>query len=414
MTNQELEELLHIIKDIPDGENRDRQTYLILKAAADSFSKDNLLSLTSDNETVGKDKTHTTDIESKGKSDCLFFSEQEIKKMPKTFRKEFRVQGCTAHVLKRKSGKHSWNYVVRYRRNGYNVVVSSNNLEEAKQKFIDRLHEVDKYGNDVKNTIPTTFDGFTNYFFENFYKRKVVAETYRVALSQFKNHLFTYFGSDQLKRITPKKCQELLDRLHEEGKGKTADDVHSLLNMIFKAAVKHCVMPNNPIDMVFHTKHEHTHGKALSKDEEKLLLNKMAGTPFELLFAVALYTGMRPNEYYTAQITDEFIIAKNSKRKGGSVEFKKIPITPMLRPYINDAQELNFPSLDVMRDRLIRVLPKHKLYDLRTTFYTRCQECGVAPVARDKFVGHSLGALGNTYTDLSDEFLLREGKKLAY
>ena len=414
MTQQELEELLHIIKDIPDGDNRDRQTYLILKAAADSFSKDNLLALTSDKETVGKEETHTTDIESKGKSDCLFFSEQEIKKMPKTFRKEFRVQGCTAHVLKRKSGKSSWNYVVRYRRNGYNVVASSNNLEEAKQKFINRLNEIEKYGNNAHNSVPTTFDGFANYYFENFYKRKVAAETYRIALSQFKNHLAPYFGSDQLKKITPKKCQELLDGLEEKGKGKTGDDLHCLLNMIFKAALKHGVMTNNPIDMVFHTKHERTHGKALSKDEEKLLLDKMSGTPFELLFAVALYTGMRPNEYYTAQITEDFIVANNSKRKNGAVELKKIPISPMLQPYISGVRELKFPSLDVMRDRFNKVLPKHKLYDLRTTFYTRCQECGVAPVARDKFVGHSLGELGNTYTDLSDEFLKREGEKLNY
>ena len=67
-----------------------------------------------------------------------------------------------------------------------------------------------------------------------------------------------------------------------------------------------------------------------------------------------------------------------------------------------------------MRDRFGKIFPNRRLYDLRTTFYTRCQECNVAPVARDEFVGHSLGELGNTYTDLSDEFLLKEGKKLCY
>ncbi len=46
MTNQELEELLKIIKEIPNGENKDKQTYLILKAAADSISKDKLASIT--------------------------------------------------------------------------------------------------------------------------------------------------------------------------------------------------------------------------------------------------------------------------------------------------------------------------------------------------------------------------------
>ncbi len=67
-----------------------------------------------------------------------------------------------------------------------------------------------------------------------------------------------------------------------------------------------------------------------------------------------------------------------------------------------------------MRDKLKTILPGHILYDLRTTFYTRCEECGVAPAARDEFVGHSQGVLHDAYTDLSDEFLLKEGNKLVW
>ena len=86
----------------------------------------------------------------------------------------------------------------------------------------------------------------------------------------------------------------------------------------------------------------------------------------------------------------------------------------MLKPYLEGVEELKFSSLRILRDRFNRLFPNHRLYDLRTTFYTRCQECGVLPAARDKFVGHSLGELGNTYTDVSDEFLYREGQKLKY
>ena len=118
--------------------------------------------------------------------------------------------------------------------------------------------------------------------------------------------------------------------------------------------------------------------------------------------------------YSLGRIPVQFIKARNSKRKNGKIEYKKIPITPMLRPYLDGVDELKFASVRIMRNRFGKLFPGRRLYDLRTTFYTRCQVCNVAPVARDEFVGHSLGELGNTYTDLSDEFLLKEGQKLVY
>ena len=339
---------------------------------------------------------------------------KEILSMPKTFRKEFRTEGCTAHVRKRRSGKNNWNYEIRYRRNGYNITVSSNYLDEAKRKFIEKLHYIDKHGTEKENTVPSTMDAFSMYFFENFHKRKVAQSTYRIALNQYKNHVLPHFGDMPIKKITPKKCQELLDKIDASGISRTTDDIFSMLNVIFKAAVKHAIIEHNPMDMVFHKKHEREHGTALTKDEERKLLDSMKGTPYELMFAVALYTGMRPNEYKTAKIEGKFIVARNSKRKGGKIEYKKIPIHPMLSPYMQGVEELKFCNEDTLRDKFRKLFPERRLYDLRTTFYTRCQECGVSPVARDTFVGHSLGELGNTYTDLSDEFLYAEGQKIKY
>lgn len=338
---------------------------------------------------------------------------KELKLMPRKFRQLFRVQGMTARVYRRESGNSNQNYEIRLRTHGYNIYASSNNLEEAKHKFIDKLMEFEKYG-DTKSTVPDTFVKFTEYFFDNFYSRKVVASTLRVAKSQFKNHLSPYFGDIPIRRIVPKQCQALFDGLEERGKGKTAEDVFTLLNLIFKAAIKHGIIKHNPLDMVFHSKHEREHGTALTKEEEKKLLAETAGTPYQQMFAVGLYTGMRPNEYYTAKVEGDFIVANNSKRKNGKTELKKIPITPMLAPYVKDGDKLKFYRLEQIRHKFNGILPGHKLYDLRTTFYTRCTECGIAEAAIKKYVGHALGGLADTYTDLSDEFLLSEGKKFAY
>ena len=80
-----------------------------------------------------------TDLLKNNKQEVLKFTEQEINKMPKTFRKEFRTDGCTARIRKRKVSKNAYSYEIRYRRNGYNVCVTDKNLENAKKKFIDRF-----------------------------------------------------------------------------------------------------------------------------------------------------------------------------------------------------------------------------------------------------------------------------------
>ena len=409
MTNQELNEIIKTLKAIPDG--NDGMARAVLKAAADSITLTKIKELTD-----VKTEAESNEIikESDGGSQMLVFSRKEIDSMPRTFRKQFRCKGITAHVHKRRSGKRNWNYEIRCQVNHRKINVSSNNLEEAKQKFIRRLEEVESGKVQKINAVPTTFDKFANYFFEKFYKRKVGESTFRVAMSNYKNHVLPHFGDMPLKQITADKCQELLDRLIEEDKMRTEENVFTLLNMIFKAAVKHGVMTHNPIDMVFHTKHEREHGKALTKDEERLLLEKTAGTPYQRMFAIGLYTGLRPNEYKTAYIENGFIVANNSKRKNGKVELKKIPITPMLARYVKEGDKLAFTRLEQIRHKFNAILPTHKLYDLRTTFYTRCMECGVAEAAIKKYVGHTLGGLADTYTDLSDEFLKREGQKLNY
>lgn len=340
------------------------------------------------------------------------FTKKEILQMPDRFRKTFYLAGYLARAYKRKSGKHGINYELKFRREGYNIYASSNDLKVAKQKFIKAANTAEQ--KKEMPGVPTTFHEFSMYYFENFRKRKVGKQTYRVDLSRYKIHIQPHFGTIELRNILPAQCQELIDKVLSSGFERTAQDIFSLLNGIFKMAIAHNVLDRNPLAVILPVTHEREHGKALTKLEERELLEASAGTPYQLMFAVALFTGLRPNEYSTARIEGEFIIAVNSKRKTKKVEYKKIPITPMLKPYLVGVTELKFFIVECIREKLRSILPNHKLYDLRTTFYTRCQECGVADVARMEFVGHSLGKLGNTYTDLSDNFLYNEGLKLNY
>ncbi len=362
------------------------------------------------NRTITTDLTLSSDNTNE---EILKFTEKEISKMPKNFRTEFRVDGCTARIYKKQFSKTGWGYEIFYRRNGYFVYASHSNLAMAKQKFIEKLRKAEPINKTV-NGVPCTFDKFSMYYFENFRKKKVAAKTYEGDMGRYKKYLRPYFGDKNLQKINSLECQNLVEEINNEGKGKTAEEIYSFMSVIFKAAIAHSILNKNPLDIVVYQKHERNHGKALTKEEEKKLLEVTAGTEYQLMFALALYTGMRPNEFETAKRDGDFIIANNSKRKGGKKETKRIPITPMLKPYIKDIQEFSYYKPYTLREKFNSILPNHILYDLRTTFYSRCAECGVSDVAQKLFVGHSLGELGNAYTDVSDEFLFREGQKLNY
>lgn len=343
----------------------------------------------------------------------LEFSYKEISKMKKSFSKTFIANGRIVHYRRRVRGIHSCSYEIRYRRDDYNISVSAPDLPTAKLKFIEAVNRPASESNSLPD-VPTVFEDFAEYYFEKFYKRRVVEKTFQSEYGRYKNHIKPYFGSVQLKRITTEACQDLIDSITERGLGKTADEVKSILNGIFTCAVRHQIIKFNPIDIIVYTQHESETGIVFTKAEEWKLLQETSGTPYQLMFAVILYTGLRPCEYNTARIDGQFIVAQVGKQKNGKKKFKKIPITPMLRPYLVGVEELQFYKRETLNDKLQTIFPEHTLKDLRKTFNTRCHEQNVSDVARKLFMGHSLGKLDNTYTGVSDEFLLQEGEKLNY
>lgn len=343
------------------------------------------------------------------------FTDEEIKKMPTNAKNFFRINGKTVYYRKRTTGKYICSYEIRYSKKPYNnppISVSATNKADLKARFVERLAIYKPRACTAAVVVPKRFHAFALYWFEHFHKRKVCARTYDHDIKLYERHISGEFGGFKLEEINAVMCQDFLDKFSD--RGKTTDDLYSVLNQIFNAAVKHGLIKLNPLGMVFHKKHTTEHGKALNKSDENALLNKFEGTPYRLYFAVILYTGLRPNEYPTATIDGEFIKAVNSKRHGKEVVYKRIPISPMLRPFLNGVEALELPEAYMLEDRFKKVLPTHKLYDMRTTFQTRCTECGVNETVIGICMGNSIGKLKEAYTDLSDEFIIKELQKLNY
>ncbi len=286
--------------------------------------------------------------------------------------------------------------------------------EEIEAKLTQKLKEAKKKTkNKDKFNIPINFDKFAIYWFENFHKRKVCDRTYDHDIKLYNRHIKKRFEKFKVKAVNAVMLQDFLD--NAPGMGKTAKDLHSILKQILDCAVKHGLIQLNPLGMCILDKYNQEHGTLITKDEELKLEKAYKGTEWEIPLAVVRFTGLRPDEYTSATIDGEFIKAKNSKHgKNGEIVYKYIPITPMLRPYLQDVTKLNMPKPRVLNNRFKKVLPYHKLYDMRTTFQTRCTECGINETVIGLFMGNSIGKLKEAYTDFSKEYLLEEAKKFKY
>lgn len=359
--------------------------------------------------------TESASAEPQFENKFLKLTEQEISKMPKKFRKTFRTQGCTVHVRKRQDERYNCSYEIRYAKKPFNnppISVSATTLEVAKARFIEKLNS---YVPQEENAapapaVPKDFHGFAMFWFENFHAARVVEKTFKNNFALYERHIKPRFGGQLLSDITPAALKSFLKGL--PGNGKTADDAKSILNQIFETAINNGKLSQNPFKLFVHIPHERENGIELTQDEEIKLLKESQGTDYEIIYAVALYTGLRPVEYKTARIEGDFIVAQNSKRKQGKYEEKKIPICSHLRKILKDCEKLPKRHENKIRINFRKIMPNHTLKDLRKTFSTRCINCHVDFYAREKFMGHSVGKLDKPYVGNIDSYLLAEGKKL--
>lgn len=335
-----------------------------------------------------------------------------------------KTQQQIIKALNRPPRFHNRTYEMRARINGIDIYACASNPDECAARFMDDLSEkifafsaFPNHGGKLGFKLPTNFHEFATYFFENVKKRKTVERTYQADMNRYKNHIQPRFASLPLRLITTDYCQAFVDELTAKGIERTRDDVISLMNGIFNYAVDRGVLIRNPMKPVVFIPHERVHGVPLTLEEEKLLFDATAETEFQYMFAVALYTGMRPNEYRTAHFDGNIIVAKNSKRKNavtGKIQWKRIPICPMLAPFLENIDVLDMYAAETLREKFKTIFPNHTLKDLRTTFYTRCETCGVSDKARDEMVGHERDKLHEAYSKLPDEYLIAEANKLSY
>ena len=124
--------------------------------------------------------------------------------------------------------------------------------------------------------------------------RQNTARNYRRYAEQ---NILPVIGKMRLQNILPAHIRQLYLRMQAEGKGsRTIQLVHATLHCALKQAVKERLIGYNPMDAVERPKVETKEFHIFTESQARTFLEAASGHPYEVLFYLALTTGLRKGE----------------------------------------------------------------------------------------------------------------------
>ena len=343
----------------------------------------------------------------------LEFTPKEISKMPTFFRQVFKLKGGKAAYIRK---KENGTYEIRYRRDGFNLSVSSKHLADAKVRFIQALYSAKPNNTNDK----TIFGEYATQWLEVVKRPQVKENTLAFYRFTLQKYIIPRFGRMQLKDIKPIDVQKLLNDLEGKGIRRGTECAYVVLKAIFDFAVAEDLLTKSPMTLIRKPKHETKHGQAFTVEEEHTFVERCINshTVCRYAYILMLFTGIRRSELASVQVSAQWITVITAKtRKGESVKTRKIPVSPMLQPFLPFiTKDVLMVSLDALTNTFKKIMPGRHLHELRHTFITRCQECGVSRELTSLWAGHKADntMTSNVYTHFSEEFQLIEIQKLRY
>ncbi len=353
----------------------------------------------------------------------LTFTEKEILKMPKEFKKQYLAGKITAHVRQKENGV----YEIRTQINYHPISASSKNLKKAKQKFAEKIAGLK---NNLYPSTPTTkpkktvtLGEYMLKWLDTVKKPFVKPITYKDYVLSYKANIFPAFGKRTMSEISQFELQAFLNSYLEQGKNRTALKLYQILTALFEYAVIDDLVKKSPMQKVVLPRYEQKNGMALTREEEKTLVNLLLsnGNPYAQAFVFLIYTGLRRSELASVIIDNGWITLITSKtRKGYKEKTRALPISPMLAPLlpIIDIQAIKKISVALLTKYFKKWLPEHHLHDTRHTFITRAQECGIPRELVSLWAGHAADCSTTTtvYTHLEQnrEIQIKEIEKFSY
>jgi len=175
--------------------------------------------------------------------------------------------------------------------------VSDKDPKEAQRKLNKALSEIDEgiYIAPSKQTVGEWLDDWL----DTYVSPSVKPYTFDSYVSTCKNHIKPALGSVTLSALSPLQIQHFYNCVLLKEKGlspKTIKNIHGTLHKALGQAVKVGMLHHNPADACDLPKVYKTEIKTLEQDDVVRLLAAIQGDPYELIYQVTLFTGMRQGE----------------------------------------------------------------------------------------------------------------------
>ena len=369
------------------------------------------------------EETEQSAVVSSQKEVPNIFSDEEISKMPRKFRKIFRTNKQTAHVRKKDGDV----YEIRMQINGHRITASAKYLDLAKERFIKKLRKYNECGAEAKKEQAQIAPAFLSYtvsdyafhYLETFKRPNVSEKHFSNLCGIVRRHIARFFGSTLMKDITATDCQTLLNELAEQGKGRTVEDLESILSWICSAAVADRILPADVMAHIQTIPHKRIPGKVIPREYIRAFLSQTPKERAEFCLHFLIYTGARPCELSSLIFDDKgFVSIKTAKKKKWEKEeIRRIPLHPNLLPYVDKIREALPIALVLLERAFRRYFPKdYRLYDLRHTFSTIAQQSHCYKPWVDYVTAHkeNSNTTDRVYTHWEDEWQKEEMAKFEF
>ena len=397
MNENELKISTNYIKKLASLPDADERISLYLDSLFDCYQQQK------DNFDV-QEKTTKTAV-----SSVLRFSQKEIVKMSKTFKKEFIANGLAAHIIKRTRYKNSISFLIRYRRNGYEITAYGKTIDEAKQNFLKATlpENIGQYRKKEAKLAGNSLKAIGLEWLKT-KEGKIDARTLHDYKMNCETRIFPILGDRPIASIRTNELMEIINN----AKGRVIETLQTIFKGIMKYAMANGDITFNPMQAVTFQKVARKKRRALTEEEQKRFFERIdlpEFEPYKDFFLLEYYFGLRPWELKDVRFEGEFLIALNAKHEeDGEPVYKKIPIPAQLKARIDTTKKIVCKHrTDVINRIFKRIMQDEEVtqYFLRHTFSTTCQQY-VRPDIVDIWMGDSSERLvGRVYTHFPDKFL---------